>query len=30
MREKNFYLIELKVIGKSYGGLDIFLVIFIN
>ncbi|ABG52087.1 peptidase M14, carboxypeptidase A [Trichodesmium erythraeum IMS101] len=30
MREKNPHLIELKVIGKSYGGLDIFLATLTN
>ncbi|MCL2934265.1 MAG: M14 family metallopeptidase [Trichodesmium sp. MAG_R03] len=30
MREKNPHLIELKVLGKSYGGLDIFLAILSN
>ena len=30
MREKNPHLIELKVIGQSYGGLDIFLATLTN
>jgi len=30
MRENNPHLIELKVIGKSYGGLDIFLATLTN